>query len=218
MMTPLQIGAGREALRVLCLGAHSDDIEIGCGGTLLRWLAEYAQVDVTWAVASAVGERAVEARRSARALLKGAARLNLVLGELPDAWLPAHWGEAKAWMGEVARACPRPDVVFTHRLDDRHQDHRLIAELTDQTWRDHLVLAYEIPKYEGDLGQPSLYVPLPRRVAERKTRHLLKHFASQRGKDWFTASTFEALLRLRGVECRAPDGSAEAFHLRKAIL
>jgi LmbE family N-acetylglucosaminyl deacetylase len=218
MMRPLQLGASHEALGVLCLGAHSDDIEIGCGGTLLRWLGEYAQLNVTWAVASAVGDRAVEARRSARALLKGATRLDLVLGDLPDAHLPAHYGRAKAWLREVAHVCPQPDVILTHRLEDRHQDHRLLAELTAQTWRDHLVLAYEIPKYEGDLGQPALFVPLPRRIAERKTRHLLKHFASQRGKDWFTASTFEALMRLRGVECRAPEGWAEAFHVRKAVL
>ena len=180
-MRSLQIGPDRRRLRVLCLGAHSDDIEIGCAGTLWKWLAEYDAVELTWVVMSAQGERAAEARRSARSLARRAADLQIVLGDFDDALLPAHYGRAKAFLKDVAAQCT-PDVVLTHRLEDRHQDHRLVAELSWQTWRHHLVLEYEIPKYEGDLGQPNLYVPLSAAQARRKVAHLARHFGSQRGQ------------------------------------
>jgi LmbE family N-acetylglucosaminyl deacetylase len=216
-MTPLALRPPGTALRVLCLGAHSDDIEIGCAGTLLRWLGEPGPLHVTWAVLSAAGERAAEARKSARALLRGAASLEIVLGDLRDAHFPAEFARAKAFV-EALRAGPPPDIVLTHRLEDRHQDHRLVAELTWQAFRDHLVLEYEVPKYEADLGLPNVYVPLPAALAARKVRHLMAHFASQRSKAWFSPSTFDAMLALRGLECRAPSGRAEAFHVRKAVL
>lgn len=216
-MLPLMPARPGARLRVLCLGAHSDDIEIGCAGSLLRLLRDGYRLDVTWAVAGATAERAEEATASARALLRGAERLDLVLGDLPDAHFPAEFARAKA-LFQSLRARTTPDIVFTHRLEDRHQDHRLVAELTWQTWRDHLILEYEIPKYEGDLGQPNLFVPLPRAIAGRKVRHLMQHFGSQRSKDWFSEATFDALMRLRGVECRARSGCAEAFHLRKAVV
>jgi len=216
-MLPLQLPPTDGPLRVLCLGAHSDDIEIGCAGTLLRWMAERGPLAVTWVVFSAAGERAAEARRSARALLRRAASLELVIGAFPDARLPSEWGRAKDFVSDVARR-GRPDVVLTHRLEDRHQDHRLVAELTWQAWRDQLILEYEIPKYEADLGQPNVYVPLPQPLAARKLRHLMSQFGSQRAKDWFSESTFRSLMALRGLECRAPSGLAEAFHLRKAVL
>lgn len=215
-MLPLTLSREGRPLRVLCLGAHSDDIEIGCAGLLLRWLQEH-ELHVTWVVCSAAGRRADEARRSAQALLQGAAGLELVLGDLADAQLPADFRAAKAFVGGL-RERTAPDVVLTHRLEDRHQDHRLIAELAWQTWRDQPILEFEIPKYEGDLGQPNLYVPLSVAQARRKTEHLLEHFGSQRSKDWFCAGTFEALMRLRGIECRAPEGFAEAFHARKLVL
>ncbi len=204
-------------LRVLCLGAHSDDIEIGCGGTLLRWLQERRAVEVQWAVFCAGGERGTEARRSAEHLLAGATESDIALGSFPDAHLPTQLEAVKAFAGSLA-ARFRPDVVLTHRLEDRHQDHRTVAEVTWQTWRNHLIFEYEIPKYEGDLGQPNVYVPLDTAVASAKVDHLLTHFGSQRSKDWFTPSTFEALMRLRGIECRAPAGVAEAFHARKVVL
>lgn len=216
-MLPLNLGPDRKHLRVLCLGAHSDDIEIGCGGTLLRWLDEFERVEVTWVVFCADAPRADEARRSAQALLGAAATHELVLGDFRDAHLPAAFGAAKDFVSGV-RARVAPDVVLTHRLEDRHQDHRTVAELTWQAWRDTLVLEYEIPKYEGDLGQPNLYVPLDERQRDRKIAHLMEHFGSQRSKAWFSPETFEALLRLRGIECRAPQGLAEAFHVRKAVL
>jgi LmbE family N-acetylglucosaminyl deacetylase len=216
-MSPLQLKPEHQHLHVLCLGAHSDDIEIGCAGTLLKWLAEYPAVHVTWVVLSAAGARGLEARRSAKALLRRAASLDIVLGGFADTELPAHGAQAKALLREVATRCT-PDVVLTHRLEDRHQDHRMLAELTWQVWRNHLVLEYEVPKYEGDLGQPNVFVPLPKAMATRKLRHLMTHFASQRGKDWFNPATFSGLMALRAVECRAAAGQAEAFHARKLTL
>lgn len=216
-MIGLSPAAGRDRLHLLCLGAHSDDLEIGCAGTVLRWLAEVPELHVTWVVLSAPGERAAEARRSARALLRGAASVELVLGDFTDAHFPAEFARLKAFFGDVARRCT-PDVVLTHRLEDRHQDHRQVAELTWQTWRDQLILEYEIPKYEGDLGQPNVYVPLPDKVARRKIAHLMKHFGTQRSKGWFSEATFRALMALRGIECRAPSGLAEALHARKVVL
>ncbi len=216
-MLPLRFGTDRQRLRVLCLGAHSDDIELGCAGTLLQWLTRYDQVQLTWAVFSAAGDRAAEARKSARALMRRAAQLDIVVGDLTDTQFPAEHSRAQAFMRSIGQRCT-PDVVLTHRLEDRHQDHRLVAELTGQTFRDHLLLEYEIPKYEADLGQPNLYVPLSAPVAERKLRHLLSHFGSQRSKDWFTERGLSSLMNLRGLECRAASGRAEAFHMRKAVL
>ena len=216
-MLQLKLVADGSPLRVLCLGAHSDDIEIGCAGTLLRWLSEYARVEVTWAVFSAGGARGDEALASAEALLETAASRRIVLGDFEDAHFPADFARAKAFMHDL-KAHGEPDVVFTHRLEDAHQDHRLVAELTWQTWRDQLVLEYEIPKYEGDLGQPNVFAALPAPIAQRKIDHLLKHFGSQRSKDWFCAETFSSLMRLRGIECRAQGGWAEAFHARKTSL
>lgn len=219
-MLPLAFGPRRDPtapLRLLCLGAHSDDIEIGCAGSLLRWLDEYPGLEVTWVVLSAPGERADEARRSAAALLAGAAHREIILGDFRDAHFPAEFERLKAWFRALGQRL-QPDVVLTHRLEDRHQDHRQVAELTWQTWRSQLLLEYEIPKYEGDLGQPNLYLPLPAPIAERKVQHLMTHFGSQRSKDWFRPETFRALMTLRGIECRAESGLAEALHLRKALL
>jgi LmbE family N-acetylglucosaminyl deacetylase len=204
-------------LHILCLGAHSDDLEIGCGGALLLLLKRYAKAKVSWVVLSATGERVSEARRSAQTLLRGAAHKDIVLGQFADGRFPAEFRAIKAFLEELKRSV-RPDLILTHRLEDRHQDHRIASEVTWQTWRDHLILEYEIPKYEGDLGQPNLYVPLPRAIAARKVRHLLRYFSTQRSRGWFRKETFDALMRLRGIECRAAAGLAEAFHVRKAIL
>lgn len=216
-MLPLTLGRNLKRLRVLCLGAHGDDIEIGCAGTLLRWIKDYPQVEVTWAVLSTADVRAEETRSSAHALLRRAARLEVVLGEFEDAHFPADFRRIKSFLTTLRQRID-VDVVLTHRLEDRHQDHRAVAELTWQCWRDHLILEYEIPKFEGDLGHPNLFVPLPHAIAEKKVNHLLRHFGSQRSKPWFNAETFLALMRLRGLECRARSGMAEAFHLRKGTF
>lgn len=206
----------RKNLRVLCLGAHCDDIEIGCGATLLRLAATY-RLDVDWLVLSSNPERAEEARASAALFLKAARSQHVQIESLRDGFLPAQWAAAKEAI-EALKRRPAPDLVFTHERDDRHQDHRIVSELAWNTFRDHLILEYEIPKYDGGLGQPNLYVPVARAMAERKARHLLAAYASQRGKRWFSSDTFLALMRVRGVECNARAGFAEAFHARKLVL
>lgn len=205
------------AMRVLCIGAHSDDLEIGCAGTVLKWIEDQPRIDVTWVVLSAAGERAREARRSARSLLRRAGRSRVVLGDFRDSFFPVQYGQVKEFLEKLKRDSD-PDVVLTHHLEDRHQDHRLAAELTWNTWRDHLILEYEVPKYEGDLGQTNAYMPLPARLARRKAAHILRHFSSQKARTWFQADNFLALMRVRGIECRSVSGFAEAFHARKVIL
>lgn len=180
-------------------------------------LARGYKLDVTWAVMSAAGERATEAGRSAKALLRRAVSLQLHMGDLPDSQFPAEFARAKQFMNDVRDSC-QPDLVFTHWLDDRHQDHRLVGELTWQTWRDHLILEYDVPKFEGDLFCPNAFVPLSRSVAQRKSNHLMRYFGSQRAKYWFTSDTFMALSRLRGVACRSESGYAEGFNVRKILL
>jgi LmbE family N-acetylglucosaminyl deacetylase len=205
-----------EPLSVLCLGAHSDDIEIGCGGTLLRLLAE-RPVAVHWVTFAAPGEREAEARKSAADFLEGGVAATIEVHQFRESYFPAVAADIKDAF-EALKARVTPDVVLTHRRDDAHQDHRTLAELTWNTFRNHLVLEYEIAKYEGDLGQPNLFVPLPDEVAARKVDLLMTHFATQRNRSWFRPDTFRALMTLRGIECNAPQGYAEAFHVRKAVL
>jgi LmbE family N-acetylglucosaminyl deacetylase len=207
----------RRPLRLLCIGAHSDDLEIGCGATVMTWLAERRATEVTWVVLSAEGARATEARRSARALLARAASPKVVIAAFRDGYLPGQYIEVKDLFEDLKKQVD-PDLVLTHWLQDRHQDHRLAAELTWNTWRNHLVLEYEIPKYEGDLAPPNAYVPVSASVARRKIGHLRRYFSSQRKKDWFVADNFLGLMRLRGMESRSPSGLAEAFHARKLVL
>lgn len=216
MLNPA-LGSPGQPLKLLCIGAHSDDLEIGCAGTVLQWLRQHPGSSVTWVVLAGGGERAREARRSAVALLRGAAERQVLLGGFTDSNFPGEFKALKNWFEQLKRDT-QPDVILTHRLEDRHQDHRTAAELTWQTWRDHLVLEYEIPKYEGDLGQPNLYVPLPAVVARRKVEHLMRNFGTQRSRAWFRPQTFEGLMQLRAIECRAAEGFAEAFTARKLVL
>ena len=204
-------------LRVLALGAHADDIEIGCGGTLLRLVTEHPKLAVDWVVLSGIGERGVEAADSATAFLDGAAEARVTVERFRDGFFP-YTGAAVKEFFERLKSEVAPDVIFTHRLEDRHQDHRLVAELTWNTFRDHLILEYEIPKYEGDLGHPNLFVPLAPELCERKVELLRKCFPSQTGRAWFTDDTFWATLRLRGLESNAPGRYAEAFQARKLVL
>lgn len=216
-MRPIQFARPGDRLSVLCLGAHSDDIEIGAGGLILSWIAAGVRLDIHWCVLSAAGERAVEAEASAKAFTVGAASTHLDLAQFKDGFFPYVGAEIKTWM-EGVKAKVSPDVVLTHRRDDAHQDHREVCKLTWNTFRDQLVLEYEIPKWDGDLGCPNLYVPLDKQVLDRKVALLLSHFGTQRSKDWFDAETFRGLARLRGVECRAPSGYAEAYSARKVLL
>lgn len=200
-------------LTVLCIGAHCDDIEIGCGATLMR-LAGERPLDVTWVVLSSTPVRAAEARRSAALFLERAQRRRLVVKSFKDGYFPADWRQIKRVFESLKRLAT-PDLVFTHERADRHQDHRIASELTWNTFRKHLVLEYEIPKYDGGLGDPNVFVQVAPSLARRKAAHLLRSYASQSGKGWFTADTFTGLMRLRGVECGAATGYAEAFHGRK---
>ena len=204
-------------LRVMCVGAHCDDIEIGCGASLVELQGAGRIAAVDWIILSGSVERQAESRAAMAALVGPAARGKLLFGDFPDGRLPGVYGAVKTFF-EALKDLPAPDVLFTHERDDRHQDHRLVNEMTWSTFRDSLVLEYEVPKWDGGLGQPGLYVPVSREAADRKIDALLAHHASQRSRHWFTRDTFEALLRLRGLECRSPSGLAEAFHARKLVL
>jgi LmbE family N-acetylglucosaminyl deacetylase len=203
--------------RVLCLGAHPDDIEIGCGGTIRRLTAEVPGLEVRWIVMSADGERADEARAGAERFLAGVERKTITVAAFRDAWFPAQFAELKGFFRELALEAP-PDLVFTHRCEDVHQDHRTVAELTWQTFRDQPILEYEIPKYEGDLGHPNVFAPLSRELCAWKIDGLLASFPSQRERAWFTPETFWATLRLRGVESQSPTGFAEGLYGRKLVI
>lgn len=202
---------------ILCLGCHADDVEIGCGGAVLRLLREHPELHVTWVVLSGAGERADEARRSAEAFLAAARDPQIVIRDFRDRYFPYQGESIKDFMHELSLRVA-PDIVFTHRLDDMHQDHRLVAELTWNAFRNHLILEYEIAKYEGDLGRPNFFVPLSEEVCRRKIEALLAAFPTQRDKPWFTEDTFWALLRLRGLECHSPSRFAEAFHAAKVVI
>jgi LmbE family N-acetylglucosaminyl deacetylase len=202
---------------LLFLGAHSDDIEIGCGGAVLQLLRAYPRARVHWIVLGARGERVREAKRGARAILGRDARAEVVVEAFRDGFFPPELGAVKEYFEQLKRRVS-PDLIFTHCGADLHQDHRVVSELTWNTFRDHAILEYEIPKFDGGLGSPCVFVPLPSAILRRKVAVLMRTYASQRSKRWFTPATFEALARLRGVECNAPDGYAEAFYARKIVL
>jgi LmbE family N-acetylglucosaminyl deacetylase len=201
-------------LTVLCLGAHSDDIEIGCGGTILKLIAARAPVEVVWVVFSGDARRAREARASAKLFLKGAARARVDCHDFRVSYFPSEISGIKD-VFETIKASVTPDVIFTHTRHDLHQDHRVVCELTWNTFRSHTILEYEIVKYDGDTGSPNVFVELSRATVDRKVRHLLKCFGTQRDKQWFSADTFEGIARLRGVQCASQPGFAEAFYARK---
>jgi LmbE family N-acetylglucosaminyl deacetylase len=217
-MLPLFMG-GREApsKRLLAIGAHPDDIEIGCGGTILKLLEEGSLSAIWWVVLSGTDERAAEAEASANALLASAPEKRIIIRDFKDGFFPYDGGEIKAFFEELKREFS-PDVVLTHQRNDLHQDHRVCCELTWNTFRDHLILEYEVPKYDGDMGSPNLFVPLEDGVCRQKVDHLLNHFETQRVKSWFKDDLFSGLLRLRGMECQSPTSYAEAFYCRKAVL
>jgi LmbE family N-acetylglucosaminyl deacetylase len=202
---------------VLFIGAHSDDIEIGCGGTILRITGENPNLSIHWVVFSADHVRASEARRGADLFLGRARCSNIVLHNFRDGHFPFHGSTIKDEFERLKALC-KPDVIFTHFGSDQHQDHRLLSMLAWNTWRDHLIMEYEVPKYDGDLGHPNVYVPIDRATCLKKARLLRKSFASQSTRQWFGEDAFMALLRLRGTECNSPTHYAEAFHCRKLVL
>lgn len=209
--------AGGGLGRLLCLGAHCDDLEIGCGGTVLRLLEQHPRLHVDWVIFTGTPERAAEARASAAAFLAGAGSHRVVIKEFRDGFLPFSGSRVKDCFEEL-KGDPSPDLILTHHRGDFHQDHRLVGELTWNTWREHLILEYEIPKIDGDLGRPNAFVPLTGALAQRKVALILQHFSSQSSKAWFRPEIFQALLRLRGMEANAPEGLAEAFFAAKLQL
>jgi LmbE family N-acetylglucosaminyl deacetylase len=217
-MLPLQMGRpGTAPARVLAIGAHPDDIEIGCAGTMLKLIEREGISEVRWVVLSGMGERAEEARLSAEELLDGVPASDVVVCDFPDGFFPYEGQRIKDYF-EYLKADFSPDVVFTHQRADLHQDHRLSCELTWNTFRDHLILEYEVPKYDGDMSAPNAFVPIEERLHRRKIDHLMSHFGSQLSKRWFKEELFSSLLRLRGMECNSPSSYAEAFFCRKAVL
>ena len=203
--------------RVLCLGAHSDDIEIGCGGTILRWIQEHPGLEFYWVVLSSNRKRKNEAQKSARLFLKGAGKKDIVVENFRDGFFPYQGAEIKEYF-EGFKKRFSPDIVLTHYRDDRHQDHRLVSDLTWNTFRRELILEYEIPKYDGDFGQPNFFVHLDENVCRKKVKHILEIFKTQTEKHWLTEDTLRAILRLRGVESHAQEKYAEAFYCRKIIV
>ena len=216
-MLALNLGKSAGPLKILCLGAHSDDIEIGCGGLILSLIKSRRPLDVTWVVFSAPAQREREARRGAAAFLKGAARTRVIINQFRDGHFPYEGAAIKA-VFETLKQETTPDLVLTHHREDRHQDHRVLSDLAWNTFRNHFILEYEIPKFDGDIASPNCFVPLDRATCARKVKYIQSLFGTQRDKHWFSEETFKALMRLRGMECRAPDGYAEGFYARKLVL
>jgi LmbE family N-acetylglucosaminyl deacetylase len=208
--------SGTDPLTVLCLGAHSDDIEIGCGGTLLHLTKNFPQLRFHWVIFSAPGSRGLEAAKAAERFTSGFEK-QIVLKDYRDGFLPYGANAVKEFFEEM-KGQVNPDLIFTHWQGDAHQDHRLLSDLTWNTFRNHLILEYEIPKYDGDMGRPNLFVPLEAPLYENKIDYLFEAFVSQREKRWFDRETFLGLMRIRGLECNAASGYAEAFHCRKVVL
>jgi LmbE family N-acetylglucosaminyl deacetylase len=216
-MKALQLTPPGARISMLCLGAHSDDIEIGAGAMLLSMLERGVRLDVHWCVLSGIGERTREATASAADFLSGAESAKIEVMSFEDSFFPEQGNAIKSWFEDL-KCRIDPDLILTHRGDDAHQDHRQVSRLTWNTFRDHCILEYEIPKWDGDMGQPNLYVPVSASALKRKVDLLISHFGSQRSKQWFDAETFMGLARLRGMECRAPERYAEAFFGHKLVL
>jgi LmbE family N-acetylglucosaminyl deacetylase len=216
-MIRLNLNGTANGLKILCLGSHSDDIEIGCGGTVLRLAEQYPDCVFYWVVFSATGVRAEEAQCAAMRFTSSAQLTGPFLKTFQDGFLPFVGADVKEVFENLKKEIV-PDLIFTHNRNDAHQDHRLVAELTWNTFRNHLILEYEIPKYDGDLGQPSFFVPLQPKTYQKKVQLIMEAFPSQHSKHWFQPETFLSLMRLRGMECNAPSGYAEAFYCRKLTI
>jgi LmbE family N-acetylglucosaminyl deacetylase len=217
-MLPLSMGRDNaEPLKVLALGAHPDDAEIGCGGTILKLVADGAIGSCCWVVLSGKGDRVEEARASAEEMLAGVPETTVLQPGFRDGFFPYDGADIKGFFEDVKRDF-EPDLILTHQRNDLHQDHRITCELTWNTFRNHLVLEYEVPKYDGDMGRPNFYVDIDDAIRARKIEHLMRYFGTQVHRHWFKPELFEGLLRLRGMECNAPNAHAEAFYARKALL
>lgn len=213
-MLPVTLGGEARPRTIVCIGAHCDDIEIGCGGALKTLLQQGSDVTVHWLILGSDDVRGPESKAAAERLLAGARSYRVELHGFANSYMPYNGAAIKDVFEGLKRAVT-PDVIFTHYRDDWHQDHRLLSELTWNTFRNHTILEYEIPKYDADLGRPNLFVPVSRADADAKVQCLMECFPSQRTRSWFTPDTFLALMRIRGIECASPTGLAEAFYARK---
>ncbi len=207
----------KSELKILCLGAHCDDIEIGCGGTVLKLIENYSNITISWVVFSSNEQRALEARVSSNTFLKEVSQKKVVIKNFQDGFLSFQGKEVKECFEELKQEFS-PDLIFTHYRQDRHQDHRLISDFTWNTFRNHLILEYEIPKYDGDLGIPNFFVHLDEALCRRKIKYLMDAFTTQKNKQWFTEETFRSILRIRGIESNSPSNYSEAFHCRKIVF
>lgn len=203
--------------QILCLGAHSNDIEIGCGGTVLKLIETFPDLEVHWVVLGAARVREAEALISAHAFLHNATRKTIVVKDFKNGFFPYCGMELKTFFEQLKQEVS-PDLIFTHYHQDLHQDHQFVANLTWNTFRNHFILEYEVPKYDGDLGNPNVFVHLSESLRQRKVAYLVDHFVSQSSKQWFTPDAFTSLLRLRGIQSNAPEKYAEGFYCRKAVL
>lgn len=204
-------------MHILCIGAHCDDIEIGCGGAMLRLLHERPDCTVSWVVFSSNPTRKDEALSCAELFTRNSEKADIRVEEFRNGFFPYIGAEIKEYF-ESLKANTEPDLIFTHYRHDLHQDHRQLSELTWNTFRDHMILEYEIPKYDGDLGRPNFYIPLPEETCKAKVDNIMNCYATQKDKHWFDKSTFMGLMRLRGMECNADSRYAEAFYCRKALI
>lgn len=218
MHQPRLFPAGPGPKHVLCLGAHCDDIEIGCGGTLLRLLAANPGIHISWVLFTSTPQRKLEATEGAKRFTRSARSLDLKIFDLRDGFLPYVGEQVKELFEQVKQEIAPPDLIFTHYRNDLHQDHRKVSELTWNTFRNHLILEYEIPKWDGDIGNPNTFVEIPEDVGAEKIRHLQEIYNTQQNKNWFTDDLFWSLMRIRGMECNAASRFAEGFYSRKLVL
>lgn len=205
-----------EPLKVLCLGAHCDDIEIGCGGTILELTAS-REIDCTWVIFCSNDVRAAEAKECAEKFLQNAKHKNIIIKDFRDGFLPYVGYDVKDFFEEIKQQVS-PDLIFTHYRHDKHQDHRLVSELTLNTFRDHLILEYEIPKYDGDMGQPNLHMSISGDGVDTKVKNIYRAYLTQHGKKWFDENLFRSLMRIRGMEANSPSFYAESFYFHKGII
>ncbi|MCC0176771.1 PIG-L family deacetylase [Waterburya agarophytonicola K14] len=213
----LKLDFNNSLQQILCLGAHSDDIEIGCGGTILKLIEMYPDINIYWIVFGAKGEREKEAVESAADFLSSVKHKKIIIKGFKDGFFPYTGADIKLYFEQLKQEV-NPDLILTHYQQDLHQDHRLVSELTRNTFRDHLIWEYEIPKYDGDLASPNILVRLSKSIRQQKIDHLMNHFKTQNNKQWFTEETFSAILRIRGIESNSPEQYAEGFYCRKIIF
>lgn len=216
LRTRFQVPADKK-LSLLLLGAHCDDIEIGCGGTLLKLLDEYEISEIKWIIFTSDETRKKEAFNSAKQFLESIDAADVLIMDYKDGYLPSLWSEIKDEFEKIKESYD-PDIIFTHYRNDLHQDHRTINELTWNTFRNHLILEYEISKYDGDLGNPNCFVSLTENQIERKKQIIMDSFESQLGKHWLDETLLKSMMRIRGVECASETNYAEAFYNRKMVL